>query len=97
MQFFSLSRRRTDAFPPEAFTPERIAAEGQRVKELYVSGFLRQIWKRADMGGAAILWEAMSEAEVRAACESFPLFKAGMLEIVMVVPLQPYAGFGPAN
>jgi hypothetical protein len=97
MQFFSLSRRRTDAFPPEAFTPERIAAEGQRVKELYVSGLLRQIWKRADMGGAAILWEAMSEAEVRAACESFPLFKAGMLEIVMVVPLQPYAGFGPAN
>jgi len=97
MQFFSLSRRRTDAFPPEAFTPVRIAAEGQRVKELYVSGLLRQIWKRADMGGAAILWEAMSEAEVRAACESFPLFKAGMLEIVMVVPLQPYAGFGPAN
>ena len=97
MQFLSLSRRRTDAFPPEAFTPERIAGEGQRVKELYVSGLLRQIWKRADMGGAAILWEAMSEAEVRAACESFPLFKAGMLEIVMVVPLQPYAGFGPAN
>ncbi len=58
---------------------------------------LRQIWKRADMGGAAILWEAASEAEVRAACESFPLFKAGMLEIVMVAPLQPYAGFGPAK
>jgi len=67
MQFFSLSRRRTDAFPHEAFTPERIAAEGQRVKELYVAGILRQVWKRGDMGGAAIL------------------------------PLEPYAGFGPAK
>ena len=78
-------------------TPERIAAEGQRVKELYVAGILRQVWKRGDMGGAAILWEAASEAEVRAACESFPLFKAGMLEIVALVPLEPYAGFGPAK
>jgi muconolactone delta-isomerase len=97
MQFFSLSRRRTDAFPPEAFTPERIAAEGQRVKELYSAGLLRQIWKRADMGGAAILWEAASEAEVREACASLPLFQAGMLEIVALVPLEPYAGFGPAK
>ena len=35
MQFLSLSRRRTDAFPPEAFTPELVAREGQRVRELY--------------------------------------------------------------
>ena len=97
MQFLSLSRRRTDAFPPEAFTPERIAAEGQRVKELYARGLLRQVWKRGDMGGAAILWEAVSEANVREACESLPLFKAGMLEIVALVPLEPYAGFGPAK
>jgi hypothetical protein len=97
MQFLSLSRRRTDAFPPEAFTPERIAGEGQRVKELYIAGILRQVWKRADMGGAAILWEAASEVEVREACESLPLFKAGMLEIVALVPLEPYAGFGPAK
>ena len=49
------------------------------------------------MGGAAILWEAASEVEVREACESLPLFKAGMLEIVALVPLEPYAGFGPAK
>src|ERR1700760_1237137 len=58
MQFLSLSRRRTDAFPPEAFTPDRIAQEGARVKELYASGILRQIWARADTPGAAILWGA---------------------------------------
>ena len=97
MQFLSISRRRTDASPPEAFTPELVGGEGQRVKELYIAGVLRQVWKRADMGGAAILWEAANEAEARAAVESLPLFKAGMLEIVAFVPLEPYAGFGPAK
>lgn len=97
MQFLSISRRRTDAFPPEAFTAELLAGEGQRVKELYAAGVVRQIWKRADIGGAAILWEAASEAEAREAVESLPLLKAGMLEIVAFVPLEPYAGFGPAK
>jgi muconolactone delta-isomerase len=93
MQFLSLSRRRTDQFPPQAFTPELIAQEGQRIKALYASGILRQVWKRADVAGAAIVWEATDEAEVRAAIESLPIFKAGMLEISAVVPLEPYAGF----
>ena len=95
MQFLSLSRRRTDAFPPEAFTPELVGGEGARVKELYAAGIVRQIWARADAGGAAILWEAENEAQARAALESLPLFKAGLLEIVAFVPLKPYAGFGP--
>lgn len=97
MQFLTLSRRRTEAFPADAFTPELIAQEGQRVKELYMMGILRQVWRRGDMPGAAIVWEATSEAEVRNACESLPIFKAGMLEIVAFVPLEPYAGFGPAK
>jgi muconolactone delta-isomerase len=96
MQFLSLSRRRTDAFPPEAFTPELVAREGQRVRELYASGILRQIWRRGDLPGAAILWEAPSEADVRATLASLPIFEAGMLEIVLVAPLAPYPGFGPA-
>jgi muconolactone delta-isomerase len=97
MQFISISRRRTDAFPPEAFTPELVSGEGRRVKELYAAGILRQVWKRADTPGAAILWEAANEVEVRAAVESLPLFKAGMLEIVALVPLEPYPGFGPGQ
>lgn len=95
MQFFTLSHRRTDAFPPEAFTPELSAQEAQRVRELYASGLLRQVWRRGDQPGAAILWEAASEAEVRDALGSLPIFKAGMLEIVALVPLEPYAGFAP--
>lgn len=95
MQFVTLSRRRTDAFPPEAFTSELSAQEAQRVRELYASGLLRQVWRRGDQPGAAILWEAASEAEVRDALGSLPIFKAGMLEIVALVPLEPYAGFAP--
>jgi muconolactone delta-isomerase len=94
MQYLSLSRRRADAFSPEAFTPELMARETERVKELYASGLLRQIWKRGDIPGAAILWEAPSEAKVRAALVSLPIFEAGMLEILALVPLEPYPGFG---
>ena len=97
MQFMTLSRRRTDAFPAEAFTPELLAQEGARVRELYAAGILRQIWLRGDMPGASILWEADSEADVRTAIDSLPIFKAGMLEILALVPLKPYPGFGPAR
>jgi muconolactone delta-isomerase len=88
MQFLSLSRRRVDAFPPEAFAPELMARETQRVKVLYSAGLLRQIWRRHDVPGAA------DEAEVRAALDSLPINQAGMLEILFIVPLAPYPGFG---
>lgn len=97
MQFLTLSRRRTDAFPPEAFTAELVAGEAQRVKELYATGLLRQVWKRGDMPGAAIVWEASNEADVRDAVASLPISKAGMLELMALVPLEPYAGFEPAK
>ena len=93
MQFLTISRRRTDAFPPEAFTPELTGGEAQRVRELYAAGILRQVWKRADMPGAAILWEAASESEVRDAIATLPLARAGMLELVSLLPLEPYPGF----
>jgi muconolactone delta-isomerase len=97
MQFLTLSRRRTDAFPPDAFTPELIGQEAQRVKEMYATGLLRQIWKRGDTPGAAIIWEAGSESEVRDAVASLPIFKAGMLELSAILLLEPYAGFGPSK
>lgn len=92
MQFLSVSRRRTDAFPPEAFTPELVAREAQRVKELYATGLLRQVWRRGDAPGAVIVWEAGSEAEVRAALDSLPIAQAGMLEVTLLTPLEPYPG-----
>jgi hypothetical protein len=93
VQFLSISRRRTDQFPPEAFTAELVAREAQRVRALYAAGTLRQIWKRGDMPGASIVWEAGSEVEVRVAIESLPIYQAGMLELVALIPLEPYPGF----
>lgn len=82
-----------DEFGAGAFTPELGAAEAQRVKELYAAGILRQVWLRGDKPGAAILWEAASEADVRAAIESLPIYKAGMLELTALTELKPYPGF----
>ena len=95
MQFLSVSRRRTEAFPTEAWTPELLAAEGQRVRELYAEGIIRSIWRRNDMPGAAILIEAGNESEARAALESLPLARRGMLEVVVFTALEPYPAFGP--
>jgi muconolactone delta-isomerase len=96
MQFLSISRRLVDQFPASAFTPELVAAETARVRELYASGILRQVWKRGDAAGACLLWEAAFLDEVRAAIESLPLYQAGMLELVALIPLEPYPGFCPA-
>jgi muconolactone delta-isomerase len=95
VQFLVLSRRRTDVFPPEAWTPELIAAEGQRVRELYTAGIIRTIWRRKDIAGAVIVMEAASEEEAREAAASLPLAKRDMLEIVTLTQLEPYPGFAP--
>jgi muconolactone delta-isomerase len=95
VQFLSVSRRRTDAFPPEAWTPELVAAEGERVRELYAAGVVRTIWRRKDMPGAAMILEAATEEDARATLASLPLAQRGMLEIVVLTALEPYPAFGP--
>jgi len=90
MQFLTLSRRRVDQFPPEAFTAELLAGEGRQVREFHAAGLIREIWMRGDVPGAAIVWEAASEAELREALAQLPLFQARMLEIAALVPLKPY-------
>jgi len=34
---------------------------------------------------------------VEAAIASLPIFQAGLLEIVALIPLEPYPGFGPVS
>ena len=94
MQFLSISRRRTELFSEGQFAP-LLEAEAQRVRTLYADGVIRQIWRRGDLPGACIVFEAASEDEVRAQLATLPLAAAGMLEIIAVIPLQPYPGFGP--
>ncbi|HEX7157732.1 MAG TPA: muconolactone Delta-isomerase family protein [Edaphobacter sp.] len=95
MQFISVSRRRTEAFPPDAWTAELLEAEAQRVREMFVAGAVRSIWRRKDMPGAVMLIEAANEDEARASVASLPLAKLGMLEIVVLTALEPYPAFGP--
>jgi muconolactone delta-isomerase len=94
MQFLVLTRRRIDNFPAESWTPELLEAEGQRVRELYSQGIVRNIWRRKDIAGAVLILEAGSVEDARLAAESLPLAKLGMIEIT-VAPLEPYPAFGP--
>lgn len=95
MQFLVLTERKTDEFPAEKWTPELIAAEGQRVRELYAAGVVRSIWRRKDRPGAALVLEAASEAAAREAVESLPLAKLGMISFPLLTELEPYPAFGP--
>ena len=95
MQFLSVSRRLVDKFPASAFSTELLGQETARVRELYAAGMLRQIWRRGDTPGAVILWESASQAETLNAIESLPLYQAGLLELVSLLPIEPYPGFGP--
>jgi muconolactone delta-isomerase len=95
MQFMILTRRRTESFDEADYTAERLEAEAEGVRRLFMAGTVRQIWNRADMGGACLLIEAEVEEEVRSVLNALPLFKGGMQETVLIVPLRPYRGFGP--
>jgi Muconolactone delta-isomerase len=95
VQFVVLSRRRTEQFPDAEFA-SRLEPEFERARALYRDGFIRQIWARADMPGACMLVEAGSIEQARARLLTLPLYEAQMVEFSLV-PLKPYAGFGPRN
>ena len=95
MQFLILTERRMDLFPAEAWTPDLIALEANRVRELYIAGSIRSIWRRKDKPGAAILMEAASEGQARAEIATLPLAERGMLHFAVVTQLEPYPGFAP--
>jgi len=94
MQFLTISRRRTDRFADREFDA-LAGAEIAQARVLYAQGFIRQLWHRGDVAGVCMIIEAESEAHVRDRLETLPLARAGMLEI-QIVPLKPYAGFGPS-
>ena len=91
MQFLTISRRRTERFTDAEFGA-LAQQEVDQARALYAQGFIRQIWHRADVGGACILVEADSDAQAREKLNTLPLAKADMLEVT-IVPLKPYAGF----
>ena len=62
-----------------------------------IEGAVRQIWHRGDERGACSVLEADSEGAAREIIGSLPLVRAGMLELVNLIPLLPYRGFGPRS
>jgi muconolactone delta-isomerase len=95
VQFLIVTVRRTDRFPDAEFKARR-EGETEQARALYGEGFIRQLWHRGDVAGACILVEADSEGQVQEKLNTLPFFRAGMLE-VSIIPLKPYAGFGPRN
>jgi len=71
-----------------------LEAESCRARTLYIEGHIRHIWHRDDITGACLLWEADSEDRVREMLNTLSFVKASLLEVT-VIPLKPYAGFGP--
>ena len=67
------------------------------VERPFLQGAVRQIWHREDERGACSLLEADCEGAAREIIGSLPLVKAGMLELVILIPLLPYRGFGPRS
>jgi hypothetical protein len=94
MQFLALNRRRSEDFADAEFAA-RIADEVHRVRELYADSFIRQIWHRGDTPGGCLIIEAGTEEEARERLGTLPLVAAGMVEVAAVIPLKPFAGFGP--
>jgi muconolactone delta-isomerase len=92
MQFLTVSERKP-GYPDEAFAELR-EQESRRARALYMDGYLRKVWHREDVPGACLLWEADSEAQVRSLLCTLPFVRAGLIDIA-VIPLKPYAGFGP--
>jgi muconolactone delta-isomerase len=94
MQFLVLTRRRTESFTDADFVP-LVDKEAEQARTLYAEGFIRQIWHRGDLAGACMLVEAETAEQVRERLVTLPFVRAGMLEVLSVIPLKPYAGFCP--
>jgi hypothetical protein len=91
MHFLAITRRRTESYAEAQFA-EVLGPEAERARELYAAAVFREIHSRGDVPGAVIAVEASDLAAARAAVESLPLARAGMMD-VQIVPLLPYRGF----
>ena len=96
MQFMALFTLHADKTKPPA-SAELREAEFETVRGQYTDGLVRQIWLRADVGGACAIVEAASLDEVAEKLSVLPLVRAGFLQPPMIVPLKPYSGFAPRS
>jgi muconolactone delta-isomerase len=69
-----------------------LKAEAARVLELYQSGLLREMYFRADVHSAVLMFECADTAAARDILASLPLVKHGLIAFD-TIPLIPYSGF----
>ena len=94
MQFMAIANVNPDraATPPDAELGE---TESQAVRGLYMDGLIRQIWVRGDHSGAYMIVEAASADEAKERLAALPMVRDGFMLAPIIVPLEPYWGFGP--
>ena len=90
MQFLVLLGIRSQSISREVLNPELISLEIQAVKEMLRSGKARQAWKREDCPCVVLLMDACDEQGCRGVLAALPFARAGILEIQMVAPVEPY-------
>ncbi len=78
--------------PDDPRFAELRGAEARAVWELNQADVLREVYFRADRPNAVLVFEVADLAAARAAIDSLPLVKAGLIDFDLV-PLKPYPGF----
>jgi len=76
----------------QAYTPELLRAEALQAWALYQEGAIRELYFRTDRTEAVLILECASVDEARAALDSLPLVKAGLVAFDLI-PLKAYPGF----
>lgn len=75
----------------DAFKPY-MKAEAMRAWELHQSGVVRELYFRQDRNEAVLVMEAPTIGEAKAALDTLPLVKTGLIEFELI-PLKAYPGF----
>ncbi len=69
-----------------------LRVEAERVRELYETGVLREIYFRADRDAAVLVMECAGGEEAEGHLATLPLVREGLIRFE-VIPLAPYPGF----
>jgi muconolactone delta-isomerase len=90
MQFFVHLGVRERSVSRDVLTAELVSHEIKEVKDLLTSGTVLQAWKREDCHCVVLLLEVLSDPACRAVLARLPFSKAGVLDIQLIVPVEPF-------
>lgn len=75
----------------ELFTSEILAAEARKVWDLYLAGFIREMYFRTDQSSAVLILECSGKEEAEKILHQLPLVEARLIDFELL-PLKPYPG-----